>query len=92
MKKKVLILGAGITGLSAAWKLSEDEYDVTIIEKDFAVGGLAKTIKFKDSFVDIGPHSFFSEDREIYDTVKSFSRILNVKSSTTFLLLQYMIL
>lgn len=94
MKKKVLILGAGITGLSAAWKLSQDEYDVTIIEKDIAVGGLAKTIKFKDSFVDIGPHSFFSEDREIYDTVKSLFKdepeeIPKVKRSVKMFFMNY---
>ncbi len=69
--KKILILGAGITGLSAAWKLSEKGYDVKIIEMEPQVGGLAKTIKFKNSLVDIGPHSFFSENKEIYDTVKS---------------------
>lgn len=69
--KKILILGAGITGLSAAWKLSEKGYDVEILEMDSLVGGLAKTIKFKNSLVDIGPHSFFSENKEIYDTVKS---------------------
>ena len=69
--KKILILGAGITGLSATWKLSEKGYDVEILEMDSLVGGLAKTIKFKNSLVDIGPHSFFSENKEIYDTVKS---------------------
>ena len=69
--KKILILGAGVTGLSAAWKLSEHGYDVKIIDKDIAVGGLAKTIKFNENYIDIGPHSFFSEDKEIYETVKS---------------------
>ena len=61
--KKILILGAGITGLSTAWKLSNKGYDVTLIEKDTKVGGLAKTINFKENYFDIGPHSFFSEDK-----------------------------
>ncbi len=69
--KKIIILGAGITGLSAAWKLSEKKHDVLVIDKDHQVGGLAKTIKFNNNYVDIGPHSFFSEDKEIFDTVKS---------------------
>ena len=54
------------------WKLSEKGFNVEILEMESAVGGLAKTIKFKNSLVDIGPHSFFfSENKEIYDTVKS---------------------
>ena len=48
MKGKIAIIGAGITGLSAAWKLSEKGYDVEILEMDPLVGGLAKTIKFKN--------------------------------------------
>ena len=67
--KKVIILGAGITGLSSGWKLSEKGFDVTIIEKESEIGGLAKTINFKNNLVDLGPHSFFSEDKEIYDSV-----------------------
>ena len=67
--KKIIILGAGITGLSAGWKLTEKGYDVKIIEKENQIGGLAKTIKFENNYVDIGPHSFFSEDKEIYDAV-----------------------
>ena len=57
--KKVIILGAGITGLSSGWKLSEKGFDVTILEKDPEIGGLAKTINFKNNLVDLGPHSFF---------------------------------
>jgi protoporphyrinogen oxidase len=67
--KKIIILGAGVTGLSSGWKLSEKGFDVTIIEKDSEVGGLAKTINFNNNLVDLGPHSFFSEDKEVYDTV-----------------------
>ena len=44
------------------------KFDKTIIEKETKIGGLAKTIKFKNNFVDI-PHSF-SEDKEIFDAVK----------------------
>ena len=32
--KNVIILGAGVTGLSSGWKLSEKGFNVTIIEKD----------------------------------------------------------
>ena len=92
--KKIVILGAGITGLSAGWKLSEKGFDVTIIEKENQIGGLAKTIKFKNNFVDIGPHSFFSEDKEIFDAVKNLfkenqSDIPKVKRSVKMFFMNY---
>ena len=34
MKKKVLVLGDGPYGLSAAWELSKYGYDITVIEKN----------------------------------------------------------
>ena len=67
--KKVIIIGAGISGLSAAWKLSENGYKTTIIESEEQIGGLAKSIIIDDYILDIGPHSFFSEDREVYDKI-----------------------
>ncbi len=67
--KKTVIIGGGITGLSVAWKLSENGYDVTVIESDKSIGGLAKTIEIEKYFFDIGPHSFFSEDKEVFKKV-----------------------
>ena len=67
--KKIVIIGGGITGLSVAWKLSENGYDVTVIESDKSIGGLAKTIEIEKYFFDIGPHSFFSEDKEVFKKV-----------------------
>ena len=60
--KKVFILGAGITGLSSGWKLAEKGFDVTLIDKEAQVGGLARTVKINnENSVDIGPHSFFQK-------------------------------
>ena len=67
--KKIVIIGGGITGLSAAWKLSEKGYVVNVIEMDKVIGGLAKSIKIENYFFDIGPHSFFSEDKEVFAKV-----------------------
>ena len=67
--KKVIIIGGGISGLSAAWKLSENGYKTHIIESDNQIGGLAKSIKFNNYIMDIGPHSFFTEDKEVYEKI-----------------------
>ena len=67
--KKIIIIGGGITGLSSAWKLSEKGCKVNVIECDNSIGGLAKSIKIENYLFDIGPHSFFSEDEEIFKKV-----------------------
>ena len=67
--KNVIIIGAGMTGLGTAWKLSENGYQVKILESDEIIGGLAKTIKIGNQNLDIGPHSFFSEDKEVFKKV-----------------------
>jgi len=67
MKQKAIILGAGITGLSAAWKLSENGYQVKIIEKEKFTGGMSATFKHKDYYLDFGPHKIFT----VLDNIKA---------------------
>ena len=67
--KKVIIIGGGITGLSTAWRLSENNFEVNILESDKFIGGLAKTVDIGNYKVDLGPHSFLSEDKEIFNKV-----------------------
>ena len=62
-KKRAIILGAGPTGLITAWKLLEANWDVTIIEKKNASGGLCRSWKWKDFIVDTGPHIFHTPEK-----------------------------
>ena len=45
---KVLIIGAGWTGASAAYKLKENNHEVLIVEKDQEVGGHSRSGKIKN--------------------------------------------
>ena len=65
--KKVLIIGAGPAGLSAARVLSENGYSVEIFELESQVGGMSKSIELFSQIVDIGPHRFFSKDTRLND-------------------------
>lgn len=56
---RIVILGAGLAGLSAAYSLSQAGHLVTIIEKEATPGGLCRTFDFKGCRFDIGPHIFF---------------------------------
>lgn len=63
MKKKVLIIGAGPAGLSAAYRLlkkGKNSFLVDIFEADNQVGGLSKTVEFNGYYYDLGGHRFFS--------------------------------
>ena len=69
MAKHVIILGAGISGLSAAWRLGDNGIKVDLFESNLSVGGLAGTLRENNRCLDIGPHSFFSHDREIVELI-----------------------
>lgn len=59
-KKHVIILGAGISGLSAAWYLSRTDQplDITVIEKSDRAGGWLHTEHMQDFHFEKGPRTF----------------------------------
>ena len=59
MNKKMLILGGGVAGSSMAYYLSEKGYDVTVVEKNSRVGGLARTCYYSGHPYEFGPHIWF---------------------------------
>jgi protoporphyrinogen oxidase len=73
---RIVVLGAGPAGMSAAWRLSELGRPVTVLEKDGAVGGMGKTITVGKYAVDYGPHTFHiretEESRAIHEAIRPF--------------------
>jgi len=69
LKKKILVLGGGPCGLSAAWELSKYGYDVTVIEKEAKAGGLCITNEYKGYRFDLGGHRFISKNKELVENV-----------------------
>lgn len=61
----VLILGAGLAGLTAAQVLSSAKHPVTVIEADEKIGGLARTIEYKGFRFDLGGHRLVTENPEL---------------------------
>ena len=64
---KIVILGGGLAAVSLAYFLQEEEQikEITILEKEDAIGGLCRSIR-KDGYTyDIGPHILFSKDKEM---------------------------
>ena len=54
-KKKIVIIGSGFAGLSAAGLLAQAGHDVTILEKNDQVGGRARTWDIDGFTFDMGP-------------------------------------
>src|SRR4051812_25424643 len=65
---EVFIIGAGPARLTAAYCLTEQMQSVAVIEKDpVYVGGISRTVRYKDFLFDIGGHRFFSKAKEVVD-------------------------
>ncbi len=86
-KNKVLILGAGCTGLSAGWRLARKGFKVTIIEQNSRPGGIGGGVVIDGNIFEYGPHVFHSSDQEILDDIKNilkndlmpFNRTIKIK-------------
>ena len=67
MKRKAIIIGAGITGLRIGLYLVENGFDVKIIEKSSKTGGMTASFNYKDFVLDYGPHKFYSQIPGVYE-------------------------
>jgi protoporphyrinogen oxidase len=72
--KKVVVLGAGVAGLAAAYRLLKNNFQVTILEKENEIGGLAanyniewdgKTYSFAKTY-----HHILQGDTTLLDLIK----------------------
>lgn len=61
-KKKVIVIGAGFSGLSTATKLADWGYDVEIFEKNEQAGGRARVFKEQGFVFDMGPSWYWMPD------------------------------
>ena len=65
---KVLIIGAGPAGLTAAYELLKSGgYDVTVLEESKYFGGISRTVNANGYRMDIGGHRFFTKNDRVND-------------------------
>jgi protoporphyrinogen oxidase len=66
-KKRVGIVGAGYTGLTAAYRLLRAGHAVELFERSHRVGGLAMTFSFGETRLEKYYHHLFTSDHDIID-------------------------
>lgn len=66
-RKKVIIIGAGPAGLTAAYQLCKEGVGSVVLEKDDVVGGISRTVNYKGYLFDIGGHRFFTKVKAVDD-------------------------
>ncbi len=69
---KIAILGAGFTGLTAAYQLVKKGHEVTVFEKDALPGGLAVGYQEKawEWSLEKHYHHWFTNDTHVLDLAK----------------------
>jgi oxygen-dependent protoporphyrinogen oxidase len=77
-KKRIIVLGAGISGLAAAYKHAQDENCiVTVLEKSKQAGGHLSTERSSDFLFERGPRTF----RKTSHALLALAKQLNLTSS-----------
>jgi oxygen-dependent protoporphyrinogen oxidase len=67
---RVVIVGGGISGLSAAYDLTRAGADCTVFEKQPRLGGVIETRTWENCTIDCGPDSFLSAKPEALALIK----------------------
>jgi phytoene desaturase len=62
MSKKVVVIGAGFAGISAATHLAHEGFEVTVLEKNEIAGGRARIFKAEGFVYDMGPSWYWMPD------------------------------
>lgn len=69
---KIAIIGGGLTGLTAAYRLSKEGHKITLVEKDKRLGGLAANFQTAKAVwpLETFYHHFFTSDRDFQQLIR----------------------
>ena len=66
--RKALSIGAGPAGLTAAFELvHRTDIQPIVLEKSEYMGGISRTVRYKNNRIDIGGHRFFSKSDRVME-------------------------
>ena len=86
MKKKVVVIGAGPAGLTAAFELlKQKNIQPVILEQSDFIGGISATMNHHGNRMDMGGHRFFSKSEVVMNWWKSILPIQGSPSADDIL-------
>lgn len=81
----IAILGAGIAGLSSAYYLKKNGFNVQVFERESYYGGLARSFDWHGFSCDFAAHRFFTNDEDVLRSVFRLNPMLrHVRRSKLF--------
>lgn len=84
---KVIIIGAGPAGLTAAYELLKNtKIKPIIIEESEFIGGISRTAVYKNNRMDLGGHRFFTKNEKVMDIWKELMPIQGYPSKDDIIL------
>ncbi len=86
-RKHIVILGGGLSGLAAAYDLSQAGQRVTLLEKNTDLGGLASSLQIQGAWVERFYHFICRSDHDLVDFVDQLglgSRLHWRQTNTSF--------
>jgi oxygen-dependent protoporphyrinogen oxidase len=89
--QRVVIVGGGISGLSAAYDLSRAGADCVVLEKRPRLGGVIETRSWENCLMDCGPDSFISQKPEALALIKELGLESEVIGSNDYQRITYIL-
>lgn len=92
LRGQIIIVGAGIAGLTAGHLLAREGFKIVVLEKEDRVGGLARSFYYDKFFFDVGPHRFHTDDKAVQTFVEEVlgeNKIVIHRSSGVWMFGQY---
>ncbi len=68
--KKVVVIGGGIAGLTAAFRLKQAGIEVTLLEKNERLGGAIHSVKENGFLVEIGPNTILETSPKVTELIR----------------------
>jgi protoporphyrinogen oxidase len=73
-RPKVIVIGAGFCGLTAAYELGKSGADVTVLERDEEVGGLAGSFLVNGTPLEKFYHHWFTNDEHVMRLIRELGK------------------
>lgn len=86
--KRIIIIGAGPAGLTAAYELLKKKEDlhIDIFEASEYIGGISRTHQFEGNRMDLGGHRFFTKNEEVMKLWQELMPLQGMPASDDLLL------